>query len=106
MSILYAISIVYIAGEYDGPGFCTPIDVFHIISHRDKNIFKIQKMMTTQYKTINTNIPDKEKQSNIAITTERDSPPLSHSLSLSLSLSLARSLSVYIYNIFSITKNI
>ena len=25
MSILYAISIVYIAGEYDGPGFCTPI---------------------------------------------------------------------------------
>ena len=26
MSILYAISIVYIAGEYDGPGFCTPID--------------------------------------------------------------------------------
>ena len=28
MSILYAISIVYIAGEYDGPGFCTPIG-FH-----------------------------------------------------------------------------
>ncbi len=27
MSILYAISIVYIAGEYDGPGFCTPIGV-------------------------------------------------------------------------------
>ena len=25
MSILYAISIVYIAGEYDGPGFCTRI---------------------------------------------------------------------------------
>ena len=25
MSILYAISIVYIAGEYDGPPFCTPI---------------------------------------------------------------------------------
>ena len=27
MSILYAISIVYIAGEYDGPGFCTPIGI-------------------------------------------------------------------------------
>ena len=25
MSILYAISIVYIAAEYDGPPFCTPI---------------------------------------------------------------------------------
>ena len=25
MSILNAISIVYIAGEYDGPPFCTPI---------------------------------------------------------------------------------
>ena len=28
MSILYAISIVYIAGEYDGPGFCTPIGIY------------------------------------------------------------------------------
>ena len=27
MSILYAISIVYIAAEYDGPGFCTPIGI-------------------------------------------------------------------------------
>ena len=27
MSILYAISIVYIAGEYDGPPFCTPIGI-------------------------------------------------------------------------------
>ena len=31
MSILYAISIVYIAGEYDGPGFCTPIGILQPI---------------------------------------------------------------------------
>ena len=29
MSILHAISIVYIAGEYDGPPFCTPIGYYN-----------------------------------------------------------------------------
>ena len=32
MSILYAISIVYIAGEYCDPGFCTPIGVLNVVS--------------------------------------------------------------------------
>ena len=40
MSILYAISIVYIAGEYDGPGFCTPIG---ITSKKDDPIEKPNK---------------------------------------------------------------
>ena len=44
MSILYAISIVYIAGEYDGPGFWTPIGIcILIISIPGENFIFKQK---------------------------------------------------------------
>ena len=46
MSILYAISIVYIAGEYDGPGFCTPIDILFLLD-KQQNIFVVVGCMGT-----------------------------------------------------------
>ncbi len=43
MSILYAISIVYIAGEYCGPGFCTPLGVSISRAEQPTSVLSVQQ---------------------------------------------------------------
>ena len=65
MSILYAISIVYIAAEYDGPGFCTPIGVGGKCHHLDARIHHhgfIISILYNKFQNIPENVVKHERQ--------------------------------------------